>query len=95
MGSLSKPKAPKDDPATVAMRARQAEELTKLDEEENRRIKRMLLAARGTRMYRGSPLTRGAVGNTAGAASGSGAGGGSASAASILPAWSGARSRFF
>ncbi len=48
-------------------RAMQATALAELDEEENRRIKKILTASRGTRNYRGGPMFRGRASNTAGA----------------------------
>jgi hypothetical protein len=49
-------------------RAMQMEQLAKLDEEENRRIKKILVGGRyGARAYRGSPLARAAAGGGGGA----------------------------
>lgn len=63
---MKSPSKPKEDPSVAVMRERQIEDLAKLDEQENIKIKRMLNASRGTRMYSGSPLSRGAPSNTAG-----------------------------
>lgn len=57
---MSKPKAPKEDPSTIAMRERQAVDLSRLDEEENLRIKQLLVGQRGGRFFRGSPAMRAA-----------------------------------
>ncbi len=68
------------------MRRRQMEDLAKLDEEENDRIKKLLVAGRnGTRGYRGGPMFRARPSNSAGRSSAGNtaprapAGGGSAS----------------
>lgn len=60
---MSKPKAPKEDPSTIAMRERQAVDLSRLDEEENLRIKQLLIGQRGGRFFRGSPAMRAAPGD--------------------------------
>jgi hypothetical protein len=60
---VSKPKAPKEDPSTIALRERQAAELARLDEEENLRIKQLLIGQRGGRFFRGSPAMRAAPGD--------------------------------
>jgi hypothetical protein len=70
-----KPKAPAEDPTTVLARARQMEELAELDEEENRRIKRMLIVGRGARAFRGNINSRTPNG-TAGTGAASGRAGG-------------------
>lgn len=62
--SLSKPKPPKEDPASIALRERQLEQLAKLDDEENEKVKRLLLSTRGTQSYRGAPALRNSPGNT-------------------------------
>jgi hypothetical protein len=50
-------------------RAMQMEQLAQLDEEENRRIKKILVGGRyGARAYRGSPLARAAAGGSGGGA---------------------------
>lgn len=69
--SLKKPKAPAEDPSTIALRERQVADLSKLDEDENRRLKTLMTATRGSRMFRGSPVTRARPSNTAGTRSGS------------------------
>lgn len=55
---------PKEDPATRALRKRQQEELIQLDDEQNTRIKRLMIASRGTRVYRGSAESRMLAGNS-------------------------------
>jgi hypothetical protein len=63
-------------------RAMQMEQLANLDEEENRRIKKILVGGRyGARAYRGSPLARAAVG-----ASGARAGGAAAPQSAAMAA---------
>jgi hypothetical protein len=53
----------------VELRRRQTEELGKISDEENRRIKGLLVSGRfGTRGYRGSPLFRARPSNTPGVA---------------------------
>ncbi len=53
-----------------ALRRRQMEDLAKLDEEENDRIKKLLVAGRnGTRGYRGGPMFRARPSNSAGRSS--------------------------
>jgi hypothetical protein len=65
-------------------RSMQLEQLAQLDEEENRRIKKILVGGRyGARAYRGSPLMRAAPGGTSGSAA-------AARAAGITPANAGA-----
>jgi hypothetical protein len=55
--------------------ARQQEDLANLNDQENSRIKKMLVGGRyGTRGYRGSPLFRLAPGNSAGRGAGGGGG---------------------
>jgi len=54
----SKPKAPKEDPASIALRKRQTEQLLQLDEEQNVRVRRMYNASTGMRSFRGSADTR-------------------------------------
>lgn len=63
---MNTPDAPKEDPETKAMRARQIEQLAELDDQQNTRIKRMFNARFGTRSYAGSPMSRGRPSNTAG-----------------------------
>jgi hypothetical protein len=48
------------------LRERQVQDLAKLDEEENLRIKQLLRGQRGGRFFRGSPIVRGRPGNRAG-----------------------------
>ena len=71
---MSKPKAPKEDASTIALRAQQAADLSRLDEEENLRIKQLLVGQRGGRFFRGAPLLRARPGNKAGGPAGTGAG---------------------
>src|SRR5262245_31261107 len=54
--------------AADVLRRRQADELASLDDEENRRIKKILTARRGTRSYRGGPMFRGRAVDSAGSA---------------------------
>lgn len=79
------PKPPKEDPAVAVARDRQIEELAELDEDENVRIKRLLVAARGTRGFRGNSVLSGARtsrgssgGGTPNGTAGRGSGGGNA-----------------
>jgi hypothetical protein len=58
----------------------QANELANLNDEENRRIKKLIMGGRGTRGYRGSPLLRAAPGNSAGRAASAGGASGVAAA---------------
>lgn len=51
-------KSPKEDPASVALRKRQTEQLLQLDEEQNIRVRRMYNASTGMRSFRGSADTR-------------------------------------
>ena len=67
---MKKPKAAKEDASTIALRARQAADLSKLDEEENLRVKQLLVGQRGGRFFRGSPLLRARPGDRSGAPSG-------------------------
>lgn len=53
-----KSKKPKEDPASVALRKRQTEQLLQLDEEQNVRVRRMYNASTGMRSFRGSSDTR-------------------------------------
>lgn len=55
--SRKAPKAPKEDDSVIAARERQILDLSKADEEENRRIKQMRTVSRGVRAFR---ATRGA-----------------------------------
>lgn len=73
--SLSKKRAAEKEAKSAAksaeadaarMRQIQFQEMADLNDEENRRIKKMLMGAFGTRMYRGAPLTRAAASNTRG-----------------------------
>lgn len=59
----SKPKEPE---SAKQLRARQIEDLAKLDEEENRRIKALFLRRSGSRAFRSSNTARSAA-NTSGA----------------------------
>jgi hypothetical protein len=83
---VSKPKAPKEDPSTIAMRKQQGVDLAKLDEEENLRIKQLLVGQRGGRFFRGAPALRQAPGNRSG---GAGVGVGGAGGAVRTPVYSG------
>jgi hypothetical protein len=53
-----KAKKPKEDPASIALRKRQTEQLLELDEEQNVRVRRMYNASTGMRSFRGSSDTR-------------------------------------
>ena len=68
--SRRSPKPPEEDPSVGIARQRQFEELADLDEEENRRIKAALNAARGVRAFRGrgSGVSSAAIGSTGGGA---------------------------
>ncbi len=61
------PKVPEEDPAVTRLRDRQITDLAKLDEEENRRIKDLLVKSRGQRAFRtarqGRPAQTGRPGN--------------------------------
>jgi hypothetical protein len=61
---LKKPKV--DTSAQDEALEQQRLQMARLDEEENRRRKRLFSAAQGVRAYRGSPLFRAAPGDTAG-----------------------------
>lgn len=54
----SSPDTPKEDPAAIALRKRQAEQLLQLDEESNTKIKRLFAASSGLRVARGSADSR-------------------------------------
>lgn len=60
------------------MRQQQMEQLAKLNDEQNRKLKRLLGASQGMRAFRGSAMGRGSPGNRS-------AGGG----ASLMPAYGG------
>ena len=77
------PKMPGETEAQARLRIRQAEDSAKLDSEENRRLKQLFSASRGTRAYRGGPLSRAAPGNTRGATPRSAAGAGAAGAGAV------------
>lgn len=68
MSLLKKPKAPETPPEVIEERKRQAVEIAKLSEDENRRLKRLLSASQGLRAFRGSALSRTAPGNKSGGA---------------------------
>jgi hypothetical protein len=53
-----KAKKPKEDPASIALRKRQTEQLLELDDEQNVRVRRMYNASTGMRSFRGSSDTR-------------------------------------
>lgn len=57
-GDAIKPDMPAEDPTTTSLRNRQLQDMTKLDEEQNLRIKGLLAGSRGGRFFRGSPLLR-------------------------------------
>ena len=61
----SKPKTPREDPASIALRKRQAEQLLQLDEDANTRIKRMFSASQGLRVGRGLSGNRLPAGDSA------------------------------
>ncbi|MCE5292976.1 MAG: hypothetical protein LLG14_27590 [Nocardiaceae bacterium] len=63
-------------------RAQQKTALAELDDEENRRIKKLITGSRGTRNYRGGPMFRARASDTAGRSAPRTAAGGSSSAAS-------------
>lgn len=60
----SKPKTAKEDPSVARLRARQFQDLARLDEEQNTRIKRLMNAGYGRRAFKGSVATRLAPGDT-------------------------------
>jgi hypothetical protein len=64
---VKKPKAPKEDPSTIALREQQLVDLSRLDEEENRRVKELLVGQRGGRFFRGAPSMRARPSDRAGA----------------------------
>ena len=66
--SSGKPKKYKEPPEAAILRARQIEDLAKLDEEENRRIKAMLRGPQGGKAFRSlsAPRSGSTPGNTAG-----------------------------
>ena len=57
-------KTPSEDPSSIALRKRQAEQLLQLDEDANTRIKRMYSASQGLRIARGSADSRIPAGNS-------------------------------
>lgn len=65
---MGSPKGPskKEKAEAEAVRIEQKTQLAELDDEENRRIKKMLSGGRGTRGYRGGPMFRARPSNTAG-----------------------------
>jgi hypothetical protein len=65
-------------------RAAQKTALAELDEEENRRIKKIITGSRGTRNYRGGPMFRGRATNTAGAPRAAAGAGSSSPSAAVL-----------
>lgn len=77
----TKQKAAAKDAAAIAaeQRALQMQQLAELDDEENRRIKKLISGARGTRNYKGGPMFRSRSGNSAGGSASSAAGAGSSS----------------
>jgi len=66
---FEKPEIPGETPEQRKAREAQAETLASLNDEENRRLKRLLNAAQGLRAFRGSAMSRAAPGNRAGSAS--------------------------
>lgn len=75
---MKKPKKPKEPRDAIALRQRQIQELAKLDEEENRRIKAMFRGRQGGRAFRSAGSSK-TAGNAAGAAFSAGGGGGGGS----------------
>lgn len=94
---MKSPGKPKEAPEVKALRERQVQDLARLDEQENLKIKRMLNASRGSRMFAGSVLSRAAPSNTAGkplyAPRGTGGGGVSGGARAPYGGGGGSRSR--
>lgn len=66
MGKSPKGPSKKEKADAEAVRIEQKTQLAELDDEENRRIKKLLSGARGTRGYRGGPMFRGRPSDTAG-----------------------------
>lgn len=64
-GGSSKPT-----PAQVALENQQMQQSAQLDQQENVRRKRLLSAAQGLRVFRGSALSRAPAGNSAGSSMG-------------------------
>jgi len=62
----SGPSTPREDPSVARLRRRQVEDLAKLDEEQNTRIKRLMNASTGMRAFTGAPALRVPRGNTTG-----------------------------
>lgn len=63
----AKAKAKTAEQRAEEVRAAQRTQLAELDDEENRRIKKLITGSRGTRNYRGGPMFRTRASNTAGA----------------------------
>ncbi len=75
----------KDAEALAAeQRALQKTAMAELDEEENRRIKKIISGSRGTRNYRGGPMFRGRASNKAGPATSAASAGNSSPSAAVL-----------
>lgn len=71
---MKKPKMPAPTEAEIRMRQMQSEELARLDEEENVRLKRLLRSRGGSRsLIRGRALTLGGVSRAGGGSLGGGA----------------------
>lgn len=78
-------KAAKDAEALAnEQRMAQKTALAELDEEENRRIKKIISGSRGTRSYRGGPMFRGRASNKAGAPTGAASAGSASPSAAVL-----------
>lgn len=73
MGIGSKPKKQKEPQDVKDARERQARDLARVDEEQNRRIKQMFLARSGGRVFRASGAAK-MSGNSAGAGAAGAAG---------------------
>lgn len=65
-GIFRSPKKGKEDPAAVAARNQQIQQLSDLNEQENYKFKRVLAAQRGTSLFTGAVAGRSAPGNTSG-----------------------------
>lgn len=76
---MHSPSPPPPDPSSVALQQRQLADLSRLDQDQNTRVKNILRSRFGFRGFVGGPLMRGTAGNSAGAGGGtapaSGAGG--------------------
>lgn len=91
------PEVPGESPESIAARQQQEEALAMLNDEQNRKLKRLLSAAQGIRAFRGSVISRGMPGNRAGSGGGifnSSGGGDSGSGAGVGAPSSGGGSYF-